>query len=57
MTTVETEMAWTTWGESCRDAAVTPEGDLRQCRRRVGHPTDDGGHASGFGERLRRWTS
>lgn len=50
---VRREVAWTTWAESCKDPAVTPEGDLRQCRRRSGHKGDC---ASGFGAALRRWT-
>ena len=52
---VETEMAWTPYSQSCRDLAVMPDGDLRPCRRRFGHRADDGGHASGFGPQLRRW--
>lgn len=50
---IEQEMAFTSWDRSCQDAAVTPEGSLRQCRRPAGH-TDQ--HASGFGPNHRRWT-
>ena len=46
------EMAWTPWRDSCRDPHITPDGDLRQCRRRRNH---DDEHASGFGPLMRRW--
>jgi hypothetical protein len=42
---LETEMAYTTWGASCRDPHITFYGDMRECRRAALH---DGAHASGF---------
>jgi hypothetical protein len=41
---IETEMAYTTWDESCKDPTVIPNGDFRECRRPKNHK---GPHASG----------
>lgn len=43
MNQLSIEMAYTTWAESCQDPYITPEGSLRQCRRRNNHTGD---HAS-----------
>jgi hypothetical protein len=46
---IQTEMLYTTYGESCRDPYLTDGADfpaeLRECRRPHGH---QGNHASGF---------
>lgn len=55
MKQIETEMLYTTYGESCKDLHVTPEGDLRECRRTRGHWTEGTECASGFGRGLVRW--
>lgn len=49
---IQHEMAYTTYTESCRDAHITPEGDLRECRRMKRHALP---HASGYGTRHRQW--
>ena len=46
--TLDEEMAWTTWADSCRD----PYPPFRQCRRPRKH---DGDHASGFGANRLIW--
>ena len=46
------ELAFVGWHLSCRDPHVLPGGELRQCRRLVGHC---GQHASGFGAGRERW--
>ena len=53
---VQTEMAYTTYGESCKDPYLTDGADfpaeLRECRRPYGHQGD---HASGFGRHFVQW--
>lgn len=43
---LETEMAYTSWDQSCKDPHITGTGDLRECRRPANH--GGGFHASGF---------
>lgn len=43
---LETEMAFTSWDQSCKEPHVTSSGDLRECRRPAKH--GGGFHASGF---------
>lgn len=49
---IQNEMLFTTWNESCKDPALTDDGDLRECRRIANH---DEKHASGFGASFREW--
>lgn len=49
---IELEMAYTPYLGSCRDPAITPAGDIRQCRRAMRHT---GTHASGFGKHRHIW--
>lgn len=55
-TSIETEMLYTTYGESCKDPYLTNGADfppdLRECRRPHGHA---GKHASGFGKFFQEW--
>lgn len=44
---IRQEMAYTTFEDSCGDSHVTPEGELRQCRRTRGHDSYTR-HASDF---------
>ena len=48
------EMDYTTYGHSCRDAAITTAGTLVECRRQHGH---DGEHAVRYEnkEQIYRW--
>lgn len=53
---IQTEMAYTTYDESCRDPYLTDGADfpaeLRECRRPKRH---QGNHASGFGRHFVEW--
>lgn len=49
---IQNEMIFTTWDESCKDPALTEDGDLRECRRLKNH---DEKHASGFGAGFKEW--
>ena len=53
---IENEMSYTTYGESCKDPYLTDgvsfPPDLRECRRPKRH---EGNHASGFGSRFQEW--
>lgn len=53
---IQTEMAYTTYAESCKDPYLTDGADfppeLRECRRRNKH---DGTHASGHGRWYVEW--
>lgn len=53
---IQTEMAYTTYDESCRDPYLTNGADfpaeLRECRRPKRH---NGNHASGFGRGYVEW--
>lgn len=53
---IQTEMAYTTYGESCRDPYLTDGADfpaeLRECRRAAKH---EGVHASGHGRHYVEW--
>lgn len=55
-TSIETEMLYTTYSESCRDPYLTDGAsyppELRECRRPAGHK---GHHASGFGRYFEAW--
>lgn len=54
---IQTEIAYTTYDESCRDPYLTNGADfpaeLRECRRPAGHTK--GPHASGFGRGYVEW--
>lgn len=52
---VQKEMAFTTYGESCRDKTIFPDGELRECRRPFRHKRDGTNHASGFEKGYREW--
>jgi hypothetical protein len=49
---IEHEMAYTAYTDSCQDAHITPEGELRECRRSKRHAPP---HASGYRDRHRQW--
>jgi hypothetical protein len=42
---IEQEMSYTSYSMACKDATVSPNGDLRQCRRAHNH---HGPHVSGY---------
>lgn len=41
-------MAYTTFEDSCQDPHISPEGDMRLCRRTRGHWTNGSECASGY---------
>lgn len=53
---IQTEMAYTTYAESCKDPFLTDGADfppeLRECRRTARH---EGAHASGHGRGYVEW--
>ena len=49
---IQREMAHTGYDTSCADVHITPNGELRECRRGKRHAPP---HASGYATRFQTW--
>lgn len=49
---IQREMAYTTYAESCKDPHITPDADMRECRRAKRHAPP---HASGYAKYHVQW--